>query len=163
MPSPTAQDIMARSEAILSPDTDIYVAMKQLLKRKLTGAPVVDEKKVLVGMLTERDCLKVLVGGAFDGLPSGTVSDYMTSPAESIAPTANLYDIVHMFLTRSYRKFPVVGEAGAVVGQVSRRDTLIALESVKDNPRLYGIGDAQPQGTGVDSAMRSARARKRDD
>ena len=35
---------MARSEAILSPDTDIYVAMKQLLKRKLTGAPVVDEK-----------------------------------------------------------------------------------------------------------------------
>jgi hypothetical protein len=57
----------------------------------------------------------------------------------------------------------VVDESGAVVGQVSRRDTLIALESVKDNPRLYGTGDALPQGTGVDSAMRSARARKRDD
>ena len=160
MPSPTAQDIMARSEAILSPDTDIYVAMKQLLKRKLTGAPVVDEKRTLVGMLTERDCLKVLVAGAVDGLPSGTVSDYMTSPAESISPTASVYDIVHMFLTRSYRKFPVVDESGIVVGQVSRRDTLIALESLKDNPRLYGTDDAPRDTAGVDSAMRTARGRK---
>ena len=61
MPSPTAKDIMA-SEATLSPDMDIYVAMKQLLKRRLTGAPVVDENRVLIGMLTERDCLKVFVG-----------------------------------------------------------------------------------------------------
>ena len=136
MPSPTAQDIMARSETILSPDTDIYVAMKQLLKRKLTGAPVVDEKRTLVGMLTERDCLKVLVAGAVDGLPSGTVSDYMTSPAESISPTASVY------------------------GQVSRRDTLIALESLKDNPRLYGTDDAPRDTAGVDSAMRTARGRK---
>ena len=74
------------SEATLAPDMDIYLAMKQLLKRRLTGAPVVDENRVLIGMLTERDCLKVLVGGALDGLPGGNVSDYMTSPAESIGP-----------------------------------------------------------------------------
>lgn len=119
MPSLTAKDIMA-SEATLSPNMGIYVAMKQLLKRRLTGAPVVDENRVLIGMLTERDCLKVLVGGTLDGLPGGTVSDYMTSPAESIGPTVKLYDIVHIFLTRSYRKLPVVAESGAVIGQVIR-------------------------------------------
>ena len=143
VPSLTAKDIMA-SEATLSPDMDIYIAMKQLLKRRLTGAPVVDENRVLIGMLTERDCLKVLVGGALDGLPGGTVSDYLTSPAESIGPTASLYDIVHIFLTRSYRKLPVVDESGAVIGQVSRRDVLIALESMKDNPRLFGTDDMKP-------------------
>ena len=136
MPSLTAKDIIA-SEPTLSPDMDIYMAMSQLLKRRLTGAPVVDENRVLIGMLTERDCLKVLVGGTLNGLPGGTVSDYMTSPAESIGPTARLYDIVHIFLTRPYRKLPVVAESGAVIGQVSRRDTLIALESMKDNPRLF--------------------------
>ena len=77
-----------------------------------------------------------------------------------IAPTASVYDIVHMFLTRSYRKFPVVDESGTVVGQVSRRDTLIALESLKDNPRLYGTDDAPRDTAGVDSAMRTARGRK---
>ena len=157
----TAADIMDRSEATLSPDLDIYLALTQLLKSKLTGAPVVDEKGVLLGMLTERDCLKVLVAGALDGLPGGTVNDYMSSPAESIRLTASLYDIVHLFLTRPYQKLPVVDDDGRVIGQVSRRDALVALESFRDNPRLYGTADEPPpDGSGVDSAMRIARGRK---
>ena len=157
----TAADIMARSEATLSPDLDIYRALDQLLKSKLTGAPVVDGNGVLLGMLTERDCLKVLVGGALDGLPGGNVNDYMSTPAESIKPTASLYDIVHLFLTRHYRKLPVVDNNDRVVGQVSRRDALLALKSFRDNPRLYGTADKRPpDGSGVDSAMKIARGRK---
>lgn len=156
----TAEQIMARSEATLDPDMDIYVAMKRLLASKLTGAPVVDDRGALLGMLTERDCLKVLVGGALDGLPAGTVRDYMTSPAKSITPSTSLYDIVHVFLTRSFRKLPVVDDTGTVVGQVSRRDALVALESLTDNPRLYGTGDAAPDGGGVDTAMRIARGKR---
>ena len=86
-------------------------------------------------MLTERDFLKVMVDGALDGLPRGKVSDYMTSPAESITPTASLYDVAQVFLTRSYRKLPVVDRDGRVIGQVSRRDILVAIESARDNPR----------------------------
>ena len=43
MASPTAGDIMVRFEATLSPDTNIYDAVQQLLKNKVTGAAVVDE------------------------------------------------------------------------------------------------------------------------
>ncbi len=157
----TAANIMARSEATLSPDLDIYRAMQQLLKSKLTGAPVVDDGGVLLGMLTERDCLKVLVGGALDGLPAGNVRDYMSAPAESIKATARLYDIVHVFLTRAYRKLPVVDDDGRVIGQVSRRDVLKSLESVRDDPRLFGTKDSPPpDGSGVDSAMKIARGRR---
>lgn len=157
----TAGDIMARKEATFSPDSNIYDALQQLLTNKLTGTAVVDEAGVLLGMLSERDCLKVLVGGAFEGLPSGSVKDYMTSPAESVGPTASLYDLVHLFLTRSYRKLPVVDAQGKVIGQVSRRDALVALASPADNERLYGA-DHLPlsEGTGVDSAMRIARGRR---
>ena len=132
----TAADIMARAEATLSPDMDIYRALKQLLTRKLTGVPVVDDKGMLLGMLTERDCLKVLVGGAMDGLPGGKVSDYMTAPVESVGPAASLHDIAHMLLMRAYRKLPVVDQDGRVVGQVSRRDALMAFESSSDSLRL---------------------------
>jgi CBS domain-containing protein len=149
---------MARSEATLPPDLDIYRALRRLLSHKLTGAPVVDDDGVLRGMLTERDCLKVLVSGALDGLPAGQVHDYMSSPAQSIGPGAGLYEIVHLFLTRPYRKLPVVDDDGRVIGQVSRRDALVALESDRDNTRLYGTRDfLAPDGNGVDSAMRMAR------
>ena len=122
----TASDIMARSETTLPPGMDIYDALRRLLGSRLTGAPVVDGDGVLLGMLTERDCLKVVVAGALDGWPGGKVSDYMSSPARSIAPDATLYDIVHLFLTRPYRKLPVVDGRGRVIGQVSRRDALVA-------------------------------------
>ena len=161
MDSLTATDIMARSEATLDPESDIYDALKRLLKSRQTGAPVVDRDGTLLGMLTERDCLKVLVGGALDGLPTGKVSDYMTAPAESITPTTSLFDIAHIFLTRSYRKLPVVDPDGRVIGQVSRRDMLIAIGSARDNPRLYGVEDQRPtDDAGVDSAMRLARSRR---
>ena len=152
---------MARSEATLNPETDIYAALARLLKSRLTGAPVVDGERMLLGMLTERDCLKALVGGALDGLPTGKVSDYMTRPAESIAPTATLFDIAHIFLKRSFRKLPVLDRDGRVIGQVSRRDMLVAIESARDNPRLCGVKDQRPSvDMGVDSAMRLARSRR---
>ena len=161
MDSLTAADIMARSEAMLSPESDIYDALARLLKSRLTGAPVVDADGKLLGMLTERDCLKVLVDGAVEGLPRAKVSDYMTSPAESITPAASVYDIAHIFLTRSFRKLPVVDQDGRVIGQVSRRDMLVAIESARDNPRLYGVKDQRPPDDGgVDSAMRQARSRR---
>ena len=159
MASLTARDIMARSEGTLSPETEIYDAMRRLLGTKLTGAPVVDDDGTLIGMLTERDCLKILVRGALDGHPGGTVRDYMTSPACSIGPGATLYDIVHLFLTRPYRKLPVV-EDGRVLGQVSRRDALVALESLQDNPWLDGVGEPRSEPPGVDSAMRVARGNR---
>ena len=60
----------------------------------------------------------------------------MSAPAESVGPTARFDDIVHMFLTKPYRKLPVVDDDGRVIGQVSRRDTLVAFELIRDNPRL---------------------------
>ena len=89
------------------------------------------------------------------------MSDYMSAPAESIGPAASLYDIVHIFLTKAFRKLPVVDDHGRVIGQVSRRDTLEAFESSRDNTRLYGTKDeSPPDGAGVDSAMKIARGRR---
>ncbi len=161
MPHRTAADIMTRSVVTLSPDTDIYGAMQVLLKKKISGAPVVDREGRLVGMLSEKDCLRVLAGEALDGLPEGKVSDYMTRSVESITPTTSIYDIVHGFLQVHFRRLPVVDQTGRVVGQISRRDVLVAIESIRDNSYLYGTEDKSPpkEGMGVDSAMRRARGR----
>ena len=161
MPKQTVTDIMARSEMTLSPETNIYRAVQLLLNHRLSGAPVVDAEGRLVGILTEKDCLKALAAEAFDGLPEGHVQDYMTRDVDTVTPTASLYDIVGRFLGKTYRKVPVVDDQGRVIGQVSRRDTLRAMESIRDNSYLYGSKDEHPlEGGGVDSAMRMARGRR---
>ena len=119
MPSQTAADIMTRSLVTLSPEDGIYKAIKVLLRRKISGAPVVDASGRLVGILSEKDCLRVLVGAALDGLPDGQVRNFMTETVESIRPDASLYDLTHRFITGSYRRLPVVDDGGRVVGQVS--------------------------------------------
>ena len=161
MPTCTVADIMTRSVVKLQLTSDIYDAIRTLLKHKLSGAPVVGDDQKLVGVLSEKDCLKVLVGGALDGLPEGQVSDYMTRDVKTVSLSGSIYEVVHRFISRPYRLLPVVDEAGRVVGQVSRRDALVAIESMRDNSFLYGTEDRRPpDGTGVDSAMRIARGKK---
>jgi CBS domain-containing protein len=157
----TAADIMDRSELTLSPDLGIDTAMDRMLRSKLTGAAVVDERGLLLGMLTEKDCLRALVSEAIEGAPGGPVRNYMSSPAESVTPQTILLDIVGLFLDRPYRKLPVVDGDGRVVGQVSRRDILRGIKSVADNSFLYGKQHLRPKETsGVHSAMERARGKQ---
>jgi CBS-domain-containing membrane protein len=157
MNPPTAADIMDPSELTFTQDIDIGTAMREMLRAGLTGAPVVDSEGRLCGMLTEKDCLKALVRQAMDGAPGASVRDHMTSSVDSITPTTQLLDITRLFLSRPFRKLPVVDADGRVVGQVSRRDILRAIDSAKDNPFLYGTKDQSPQETGgVHSAMQRA-------
>ena len=157
----TAADVMARAEITLTPEVKIYSAMKLLLRHRLFGAPVVDADGRLVGMLTDRECFSAMADAAMDGLPESNVVDYMTRDVETVSHTASLYDLIARFRQSSHRKFPVVDDQGLVVGQVSRRDVLLALEALRGNSYLYGSKDASSTDvTGVDSAMRMARQRR---
>ena len=162
MPNRSVADIMTKKVVVLSPDTDIYAAVRTLLKKKVSGAPVVDKDQTLVGILSEKDCLKVVSATAFDGTPTGTVADYMTQTVNSVGPSASIYDVVDRFLQNHFRRLPVVDPDGRLLGQVSRRDVLAVIESMRDNPYLYGTEDnrlhpGKDEVMGVDSAMRRAR------
>ena len=157
---------MTKKVITLSPDTDIYKAIQTLLKKRISGVPVVDQHGNLQGVLSEFDCLKVMAGEAFDGLPEGKVADYMSSPAQTVKAEARILDIVRKFLAKPLRRLPVVDDRGQLVGQISRRDVLKAIESIRDNTYLYGTKEEETyppsadEARGVDSAMKIARARK---
>lgn len=123
MKVPIARQIMKTNLVTLRPDMDIYAAIKALLRHRVSGAPVIDEKKNLVGVLSEKDCLKIFAHGAYNNLPGGIVSDYMSKTTQSISLSAGLFEIADIFLKFPFRRLPVV-EEGRLVGQVSRRDVL---------------------------------------
>jgi CBS domain-containing protein len=81
---------------------------------------------MLLGILTERDCIEVaLHAGYFDEM-GGSVEQYMTTPVESVNPDSTLMDLAELFAHSPFRRCPVV-EEGKLVGLICRRDILRAL------------------------------------
>jgi CBS domain-containing protein len=121
-----ARDVMVRNLIVLRPDMDVFEAISILLKNKISGAPVVDCKGNYLGVLSEKNCLTVLMTTAFEGLPTSTIRPYIDTDAKTITEDADLFDMTHTFLTENLRRLPVLNANGALVGQVSRRDILRA-------------------------------------
>lgn len=109
----------------LDPDTDVLAAMRALLDARISGAPVVDVRGNLVGILTQRDCMDVAVQALYHQEPAGRVADYMTERVETLPASATLVEVLEAFRSSRYRRFPVL-EGNRLVGQISRRDVLAA-------------------------------------
>ena len=132
MKFPTIDKIMDKDEITLSPDQPIHEAINVLLDKNVTGAPVLDKNRKIVGMITEKDCLRVLLDSAYHNMPSDkTVASYMSPVVKTVTTEHDLLDLANEFLTTNFRKFPVVFRE-TLVGQVSRRDVLRAIADMKN-------------------------------
>jgi CBS domain-containing protein len=122
----TCRDYMATRLVTLDPGMDVLAAMQRLLDERISGAPVVDARGNLVGVLTQRDCLNVAVQSVYHQAPAGRVADYMSTPVETLPASASLMEVVEAFRRGRYRRFPVL-EGSRLVGQISRQDILRAI------------------------------------
>ena len=117
---------------IFKPDQPIQDVISTIIDKKISGAPVLDDQDHLVGMISEKDCLRIIVDQAYHNMPAETrrVSDYMTPKVQSLSPGTNVVEAAIEFLNSPIRRFPVV-ENGILIGQVSRRHILRAAENIK--------------------------------
>ena len=123
---PKIRDYMAANLVTLPPEMEILRAMEILLKERISGAPVVDAGGRLVGVLSKKDCLKAALNACYYQQWGGAVSDYMTSPVETMDADLDVVAAAERFLASHFRRFPVV-EEGRLTGQISRADLLRAL------------------------------------
>ncbi|MGB4971708.1 MAG: CBS domain-containing protein [Cyclobacteriaceae bacterium] len=115
-----------------SPDQTIQDAIDIIIDKRISGAPVLDSTGKLVGMLSEKDCLKIIVDQAYHNLPieSKKVSDYMTADVKTVPPDSDVVSAANQFLHSPIRRMPVV-DNGVLKGQISRRDILRAAKNFK--------------------------------
>ena len=128
----TALDLMTTNLLVFSPKQTLLEAIANLVKRRVSGAPVVDEKRTLIGMLSELDCLRMLASDEFylqQQEEGALVGQFMSKVGRTIPPDLGIYAICHYFLTNPIRRLPVV-EDDKLIGQVSRRDVLRGMEEM---------------------------------
>jgi CBS domain-containing protein len=121
------KDYMARSLITFRPDTDVLDAVHELVANRIAGAPVVDSAGNLLGMLSELDCMKVALNAGYHRHWGGPVSEFMSADTKTVDAEMSVVDLAQLFVDTQFRRFPVV-DGNRLVGQISRRDVLRALE-----------------------------------
>ena len=125
----SVKEYMSASVVTFSPTMDIHQAINQLIKKRISGAPVVNQTGDIVGMLTERDCMKIALTASYHGEAAGKVSEYMEPVPKTIEADASIIEVALMFLEEGRRRYPVMHD-NRLVGQISRHDVLKALEEL---------------------------------
>lgn len=127
------KDHMSRQHTSFHPEQTIEEVVDILLKKKLTGGPVVDESGNLVGIISEGDCLKEVVRGKYNNSPllSGQVKDYMATDVQVMHPETSIFEAAQTFLDKRLRRFPVMKD-GKLLGVISQRDVMLGIRKLKN-------------------------------
>ena len=111
---------MVRDVVTVSPDATARDAIVTLLDNRISGAPVIDDDGVLVGVISEFALLAVF----YDGTLSETrVSELMSPDPISVSESSSLEHAANLLIDQRIRRLPVVNQ-NRVVGIIGRRDLL---------------------------------------
>ena len=122
----TAKEYMSTKLITFTPDTEVMTAINELVKHRLSGAPVLDKDGNIVGVLSEKDCLKVVIAASYEGVPGGLVKEYMATNVATVDADTSLLEVAGKFVGSAFKRYPVVSN-GRLVGQISRADVLRAI------------------------------------
>ena len=123
----------------LHPDHKVYEAEELMAKYRISGVPIVDRQKKLVGILTNRDL-------RFIRDYSIPISEVMTDENLITAPVGTtLEEAEHVLQKHKIEKLPLVDETGELKGLITIKDIEKAIEfpnAAKDEHGRLLVGAA---------------------
>ncbi|HPF09815.1 MAG TPA: CBS domain-containing protein [Flavobacteriaceae bacterium] len=125
-------DYMSTNLVTFRPNQSVMDVMNTLIKKRISGGPVVNENNELVGIISEGDCIKQISNSRYYNHPMEDikVEDHMTTNIETIDGEMNVFDAADKFLNSHRRRFPIVRD-GKLVGLISQKDILKAAIQLK--------------------------------
>ena len=123
------KSIMTIGVITVKADTPIYEALYLLAKNKISGIPVVDDEEQVVGVLTEKDVLRILVDKKLD--VKSMVDDYMSHDVICFTEEDSAIDVCKFFIRSNIRRVPIVKD-NKLVGIVSRADIIPLILEAKN-------------------------------
>lgn len=131
------EDIMTKIVVSVKRDDDLLEAVRLLSDHRISGMPVIDGDKHVVGIISEadllpltgmkkghtfKDILRNILGEPLRPAAGGRVESFMSAPALTIGPEADVKKAAAVLDARRFKRLPVVDADGKLVGIVSRAD-----------------------------------------
>lgn len=140
-----AKDIMRGDVMTIAKTLTVYEAVKIFIKKNISGAPVVDDRGKMVGILSEKDIFRAMypkyddfyddtnlrtnfdtIEGRFADITKLKVRDVMTREIIAVSPDTSLIKIGAIMLARKIHRV-LVQEKGRPLGIITRRDVYRAI------------------------------------
>ena len=116
----TVMDAMSKNPVYISPNDNVLESTKLMLEKHV-GSLLVKDKENLLGILTERDLVRMISLGID---PRTTkVRQIMTTKIVTITPEKDIYDAIVLMNKENLRRLPVTVN-GRVIGLITLRDIL---------------------------------------
>ncbi|MGB7344024.1 MAG: CBS domain-containing protein [Pirellulaceae bacterium] len=126
IPNIVAREMMVSNLITLSPTMDVFDAIDVLLRKRISGAPVVDSDGQFLGIFSEKSCMRFVLDAAYEQMPSNTLMAFVDTSPPVITEETDFLTIAQTFVDAACRRLPVLDEKGRLVGQISRRDIMRA-------------------------------------
>jgi CBS domain-containing protein len=114
----TIREIMQSEPITVHPESPVQLALELLIDHGISGLPVIDADDKIVGVLSEKDLLKVFYENHTE-----TVEAVMTRDPITISLDAPLVDVFDCLMAYDFRRV-LVHEHGKLVGLISRADLM---------------------------------------
>ena len=144
----TARDFMTKEVITIKSDATVEELARLLIKHKISGVPVVDDKKKFIGIVTENDLISqnkrlhiptvirlfdafiVLGSDKFEEeikkMTATTVAEICTKKVMSITEDTTLQEVATIMSEKNIHLLPVLRN-GLVVGIVGKADVVSAM------------------------------------
>jgi len=106
-----------------------------MISGEVSGIPVVDKDKKVMGIVTEFDIIRAVKQGK--DIKNITTEDIMTKNPITINEDTPVSDITNILETKNIIRVMVVDNSGKLVGIVSRRDILKGVTEIEGAPQIW--------------------------
>ncbi|AJD49879.1 hypothetical protein S7S_17335 [Isoalcanivorax pacificus W11-5] len=123
------REVMARHSPSIPLGTELTIVVDTLLRHRMTGLPVVDAERRVVGFVSEQDCLRSLLVSSYHCEGAPKVEDVMHPEPLMVSEDHSVVDIAEQMLKQKPKVYPVVDEHRRLVGLLLRSQVLTALKN----------------------------------
>ena len=120
-----AKDIMTTELIVGHPQMTVEEAIKTLVNNRITGMPILDEQRQIVGVVSEYDIIKSVESDA-DRIDLQQKIDFSKKVSLVLEDTP-LDEILKQFTEKKVRRLPVLNKQNQLVGIITRRDIMRVL------------------------------------
>jgi predicted transcriptional regulator len=126
-------DFMSGKSIYFEKNMTIENAVTKLLNSKEIGGPVIDDRKHVIGWLSEQDCLAKMLEASYYCELAALVEDVMVNTPLFVAKNMSIVDLAQQMLISKPKIYPVVDEDNKYIGLIARKDVLRGMSKLVEN------------------------------